>query len=238
MELQVKNGKYAITGEINWDCKNSLLRCIADDTLVAAREIPGYIDEITADDGQVFCLVQHRSDLLGDDNRVVLQTFNWELHELSSDILESNPNGWFLSCMDMSYIYILRYGTASSGADFGGKSVDFDMVAEMTFIKINRKTGERIEWTLDDLENNDGCSRALENVVNGYVAGISKIHAANGKLIFECDVFEPDSEIECDDPDFDENELSEADYVEYHSFPYTICADLDAKELSYVANNQ
>ena len=50
--------------------------------------------------------------------------------------------------------------------------------------------------------------------------------------MLECRVFEPDSVIEPDAPRLDND-----DYMEYHSFPSTVCVDLDTKELSYVVDD-
>lgn len=217
----------------------SVLQLFSNGAFVAECKFPEEIRGIALSDERLFCLIQYFAKEVGDENKVVLHTFDMELHELSRETLESNPNGGFCSCMDMSYIYILHYNTAWMGMDCGGRSLDLDVVAEITFLKISRKTGERTEWKLNDFEDDSACSLALEKVAgSGLVTSIYALSILDGRLIFKCDVFDPDSVIENDDPDFGENELSEADYVEYHSFPYTICVDLDAKELSYVANNQ
>ena len=52
--------------------------------------------------------------------------------------------------------------------------------------------------------------------------------------MLECMVYNPDCVIETDDPDYNEDEKSDFDYVEWHSFPETICANIKEKELTDV----
>lgn len=235
MKIKVENKQYEITGEHPYDPEGplSILRSFANGEQMAERKIFGYVDDIALDDEYVFCLVHYRAKELGGDNKAVLSTFDMELHEFSAEILTSNPNGWFCSCMDETHIYILYWDDASADIeDSNGVSRSFDIVTEMTFTKIDRKSGERTEWKLDDFENDNECSEALEKAVGyGFVTSINSLHILDGKMVFECSVFEPDSVVENDDPDFNENELDNSDYVECHSYPCTVCADMDGKKL-------
>lgn len=247
MEFCVNNAAYSITAIA--DTNGFTLRSLANGVLVAERQLPGTITGMTLDDNTLFCVVEYDAEaeyrygekvLHSFDTRVVqLQTYNMKLEELSSSFETHSVCQHLLSCMDKSAVYTVQWDVGSTGIENSeGVFRPFDVVGALIFSRHDLKRGNLTTWKLNDFENDNECSEMLEQAVNGYVTGISKIHSAEGKLIFECDVFEPDSVIENDDPDFDENELSEADYVEYHSFPYTICADLDAKELSYAANNQ
>lgn len=246
MEFCVNNAVYSITAIA--DTNGFILRSLSNGTLVAERQLPGTITGMTLDNNTLFCVVEYDAKaeyrygakvLHSFGTRAVqLQTYNMKLEELSSSFETSSVCQHLLSCMDETAVYTVQWDVGSTGIEDGkGVFRPFDEVVVLTLSRHDLKTYSLTTWKLDDFGNNNECREALEKVVDGYITGISRIHAANGKLIFECDVFEPNSVIENDDPDFDENELSEADYVEYHSFPCTICADLDAKELSCVANN-
>ena len=115
-----------------------------------------------------------------------------------------------------------------------GVSRSFDVVVTLSFSRRNLKTCESTEWTLDDIENDNECSGTLEKIMLGFVTGVNSISASGGKLLLECDVFEMDGFEKTDYPDFDENNWSDSDYVEWNTTEKKICVDLDAKELSYV----
>lgn len=229
MEFQAESGKYTVT------YGGAMLRCVADGNLIAEQKfLDADVQEIRIEDERVLFLVKYCSTYMGDNYEVVLQTFDMELHELSYEVLESARIGFFSACMDETSVYIVHSDTARIDVDDNGISRSIDAVVELTFIKIDRKTGERVEWKLNDLKRNAECTKALEQVVGSgyYVTFINSLCLLDGKLVFECDVFDPNSTVETDDPDFDEKELSDFDYVEWHSFPETIHVDLDAKTLS------
>lgn len=204
------------------------LRCVSKDGAVVTRELPGNVTGLLLRGNKLLCLAEQREKRYKE--RIVLYTFDTKLQELSSEMLADGSYG-LRSAMDAEYIYILD--TDTTGVDLGDDPRSCDEVCMLAFTKISIATGERTEWVLDDAEENM-CHDALIDLTNGYVTGVDALHAFDGKLMLTCSVYEPGSEIESDDPDFDENALDDSDYVERHSFPETICADVDAQKLSSV----
>lgn len=230
MDFCVTNDVYTITATAEID--GFTLRSCANGTLVAERKAPGTIRGMALDGETLRCVVEeeHRRDTI-----VQMYTFNMKLEELSR-CLEAEQY-WYLllSCMDESSVYIVQWGTASTEMDDKtGVPRLFDVVTALGFARHNYRTGERVEWILDDFKNDNECYEALEKIMSGFVTGISSISVSDGKLLLECDVFEMDRFEKPDDPDFDENNWSDSDYEEWNTTEEKICVDLDAKELSYV----
>lgn len=241
MEMKIESGKYTITCEDFVDCARncvSYLLCshAGRDRVGSFQTAGGRVEEVKVEDERVLCLVHYAGHPLVEEQKVVLHTFDMELRGLSEEVLATSPDGWFQACMDDTYIYILHTGeTTMFFEDASEISRSVDVVAEMTFTRINRKTGERTEWRLDDLERDNECTKALKAAIGEeIVTSINALCVFDGKLVFECDIFDLDSTIETDDPDFDEDELEDSDYVAVRSDKVAICADLDAKTFSKV----
>lgn len=237
MELRSTGGIYSVTATMSEN--GSTLHCFANGELVAEREIQGEITGMVVDRETLYCTIEYDVQAEYKNGEILLhsfktciaklQTFNMKLEEISSTLEAEEQYGNLLSCIDKSSVYTLCWVTGST--EIG--DISYDEVTNLAFRR-HDFNGQLVEWTLDDFKNDNECSKMLEAVTSGYVTKINRVLALGGKLLFDCDVFDPDSVIETDDPDFDENELSDLDYVELHSFTYTICADLDKKELSVV----
>ena len=242
MEFNVTDGAYSITATAERD--SFTLRSCANGTLTAERTLPGALTGMTLDGETLLCSVEYdaRAEYKYDTRvlhsfttRVVqMYRFNMKLEELSCYCETRRVCQHILSCMDESSVYTVDWDAVSTGIeDRDGVFRPFDEISKLIFRQHNFKNCTLTEWTLEDSIDNV-CSKALEETVNGYVTGIRRIFASKGKLMLECDAFDPDSIIETDDPESDVSEMDDRDYVEYHSFLNTICVDLDAKELSYV----
>lgn len=234
MNFCVTNDVYSITATAETD--SFTLRSCANGTLVAERKMPGTITGMTLDGETLFCVVEEKEEEgYRRDTIVQVYTFNMKLEELSH-CLEAEQYGYLLlSCMDESSVYTVTWNTGSTAMqDEAGVSRSFDVVVTLSFSRRNLKTCESTKWTLDDIENDNECSETLEKIMSGFVTGINSISVPDGKLLLECDVFEMDRFEKPDDPDFDENNWSDSDYVEWNTTEEKICVDLDAKELSYV----
>lgn len=230
MKLHTSNETYFVLAETGLR-KHSFyttLRCVSKDGTVVTRELPGHVTGLLLRGDKLLCLAEQQEKRYKES--IVLYAFDTKLRELSSEMLADSSYG-LRSAMDAEYIYIL--GTDTASVDFVGDSRSCDEVCRLAFIKINIATGERMEWTLEDADDNI-CHDTLIDLTNGYVTGVTEIHAFDGKILFTCDVYDPDSVVESDNPDFDENALDDGNYVERHSFPETICADVDARELSSI----
>lgn len=234
MEFSVTNGAYSITATAERD--SFTLRSCADGTLVAERKMPGTITGMALDGETLFCVIEEEEqEGYRCETIAQMYTFNMRLEELSRCIEAEQYWHHLLSCMDESSVYTVQWGTASTGMeDEAGVHRSFDVITALGFARHNYRTGERVEWTLDDFKNDNECYEALEKIISGFVTDINSISASDGKLLLECDVFEMDRFEKPDDPDFDENNWSDSDYVEWNTTEEKICADLDAKELSYV----
>lgn len=237
MELRSTGGIYSVTATTSEN--GFTLHCFANGELVAEREIQGEITGMVIDRETLYCTIEYDVQAEYKNGEILLhsfkthiaklQTFNMKLEEISSTLEAEEQYGRLLSCMDKSSVYTLHWDTGSTKID----NISYDEIVSLVF-KRHDFNCRVVEWTLDDFKNDNECSEMLEAVTSGYVTKINRVFASGGKLLFDCDVFDPSSVIEMDDPEFDENELSDSDYVEFHSFPCTICADLDKKELSYV----
>lgn len=226
MKLHASNETCFALAESGY--RSHKLYCISKYGTVAAHELPGHVTGLLLHGDKLLCLAEHQEKKY--EESIVLHTFDTKLQEISSKRLADGFQS-FQSAMDSEYIYIL--GTDTASVDFGGDMRSCDEVCALAFIKINIATGERMEWTLEDADDNI-CHDTLIDLTNGYVTGVTEIHAFDGKILFTCDVYDPGSEIVCDDSDFDENELDDCDYVEWHSFPEMFCADVDAQKFSSI----
>jgi hypothetical protein len=241
MEFCVTNNVCTITAttEIN----NFTLRSCANGTLIAEHKFPGMLTGMALDGETLLCAVEYDAQaeykydtkvLHSFTTRVVqVYTFNMKLEELSCDFETNSVCQHLLSCMDKSAVYTVQWDVGSTGIeDDNGIFRPFDEIGTLIFSRHDLKTCKLTTWKLDDFENDSECSEALEKVISGYATGINRISVSDGKLMLECSVFEPDSVIEPDAPKLDND-----DYVEYHSFPSTVCVDLDTKELSCVVDD-
>ena len=234
MEFTATNGVYSITATAERD--SFTLRSCANGALTAERTLPGALTGMTLDGETLFCVIEEE-EREGYRCETIAQvcTFNMRLEELSRCIEAEQYWHQLLSCMDESSVYTVMWNTGSTAMqDEAGASRSFDVVVTLYFSRRNLKTCELTKWTLDDIKNDNECSEALEETVDGFVTGIRRISASDGKLLLECDVFEMDRFEKPDDPDFDENNWSDSDYEEWNTIEEKICVDLDAKELSYV----
>ena len=235
MEFCVTNTVCTITAttEVN----NFTLRSCANGNLIAEHKFPGMLTGMALDGETLLCAVEYDAQaeykydtkvLHSFTTRVVqMYTFNMKLEELSCGFETHSVCQHLFSCMDKSAVYTVQWDVGSTGIeDDNGIFRPFDEIGTLIFSRHDLKTCKLTTWKLDNFENDNECSEALEKVISGYVTGINRISVSDGKLMLVCNVFEPDSVIEPDDPKLDND-----DYVEYHSFPSTVCVDLDTKDL-------
>lgn len=228
MKFNCSNENHFALAEQSGD--NSVLYCVSNEGNTAKLELSEKITGLSFIDEKLYCVAHVRNkDSYGE--KTVLHTFDTQLNELSLEELTEDYRYRRLSAMAGELLYILDFETGSTNLE--GDSRSFDMVSQLNFTKINIKTGERNEWDLDDW-NDEECSNALADLTDGYVTDIEAVHVFDGQLMLECMVYNPDCVIETDDPDYNEDEMSDSDYVEWHSFPETICANIKEKELTDV----
>ena len=228
MKFNCSNENHFALAEQGLD--NSVLYCISNKGNTAKMELSEKIMGLSFLDEKLYC-VAHVRNKDSYAEKIVLHTFDTQLNELSLEELTEDYQYNRLSAMAGELLYILDFENGSTSLEVDSKS--FDVVSRLNFTKINIKTGERNEWDLDDW-NDAECSHALVDLISGYVTDIEAVHVFEGQLMLECMVYNPDCVIETDDPDYNEDEKSDFDYVEWHSFPETICANIKEKELTDV----
>lgn len=228
MKFNCSNENHFALAEQGLD--NSVLYCISNKGNTAKMELSEKIMGLSLLDEKLYC-VAHVRNKDSYAEKIVLHTFDTQLNELSLEELTEDYQYNRLSAMAGELLYILDFENGSTSLEVDSKS--FDVVSRLNFTKINIKTGERNEWDLDDW-NDAECSNALVDLISGYVTDIEAVHVFEGQLMLECMVYNPDCVIETDDPDYNEDEKSDFDYVEWHSFPETICANIKEKELTDV----
>lgn len=226
MKLHTSNEAHFVLADVGGE--RSTLYCLSKGGTLAAHELPEKVTGLLLRGEELLCLAESRSER--HTTAIVLHGFDLDLRELSRRML-ADAHG-LLSAMDGEHIYIL--GTDTAGVDFGDSRRTCSRVCTLAFTRISIETGERTAWTLDDSENDDACSKALEELTDGYVTAVDALRVFDGKPMLLCSVYDPDSVAESDDPNFDENELSDSDYVELHSFAETICADVEQRALTFV----
>lgn len=227
MKLHTSNEHCFATVETARD--KSTLYCFSDcaDT-AAVRELPGKVTGIVFHGDKLLCIAQYReADTCAE--YLILHAFDTALHELSSKKLTGGEHHLF-SALDATAAYILHtsIGSTTLTEDDGRW---FDVLMGMAFTKIDISTGERAEWELDD-DSDNACSDALARLTDGYVTRVNSLCAHEGQLVLSCNVYDPDSLIETDDPDFDESTLDDGDYVEWHSFESDFVVRFEERQLS------
>lgn len=220
MKFYSSNDQFFACAEQGW--QSSTLFCVTSKLAGAKREIPGKITGITHSNGNLLCLVEY-CDKRANNKKVILHTFDEKLNEIESEALfEGSPwHHGLVSAMDAHCIYILKFETGLTALE-GENQHCFDAVCDLAFTKINVGSKERTGWTLKE----------VPDIVNGYVSGIDSMYFSGERLLLECVVYDPDSTVEFDDSDFDENELDDAEYIDLHSGPKIIRVRFDEKELS------
>lgn len=228
MKFNCSNENHFALAEQGLD--NSVLYCVSNKGTTAKLELPEKIMGLSFVGEKLYC-VAHVRNKDSYAEKIVLHTFDTQLNELSHEELTEDYRNDRLSAMAGELLYILNFENGST--IFEGDSRSFDVVDRLNFKKINIKTGERNEWDLDDW-NDAECSNALADLTGGYVTDIEAVYAFEGQLMLECMVYNPDCVVETDNPDYNEDEMSASDYVEWHSYPETICADIEEKKLKNV----
>lgn len=166
-------------------------------------------------------------------NSVILHTFDMDLHEISQEVLIEDQiwHYFYLAAMNTDSIFILQYQTNSiSLEECRGY---FDEIIELLVTQIDLATGVQQVFDCSDfVKNSEWLGNYLHDLACGFVTGVNSMHISDGRLMLECDVYYPDCEIETNDPDFDESELDDFEYVEWHTFPDMLCVDVNDKTIT------